>query len=38
VLINQFQLQTHTIREEPFPGADDRRADEHLKLVDKTSR
>jgi hypothetical protein len=37
VLVNQFQLQPHTIREEPFSGADDRRADEHLKLVNKTS-
>ena len=36
-LINQFQLQPHTIREVPFSGADDRRADEHLKLVNKTS-
>ncbi len=37
VLVKQFQLQPHSIREEPFPGADDRRADEHLKLVNKTS-
>ena len=29
VLVNQFQLQPHTIREEPFSGADDRRADEN---------
>jgi hypothetical protein len=28
VLVNQFQLQPHTIREEPFSGADDRRADD----------
>jgi len=37
VLVDQFRLQPHTIREEPFSGADDRRADEHLKLVNKTS-
>ena len=36
-LVNQFQLQPHTVREEPFSAADDRRADEHLKLVHKTS-
>jgi hypothetical protein len=27
VLVNRFQLQPHTIREEPFSGADDRRAE-----------
>jgi hypothetical protein len=37
VLVDQFQLQPHTIREEPFSVADDRRPDEHLKLVHKTS-
>jgi hypothetical protein len=37
MLVKQFQLQPHTIREEPFSGADDRRADEHLKFVNKTS-
>ena len=37
VLVDQFRLQPHTIREEPFSGGDDRRADEHLKLVNKTS-
>ena len=37
VLVNQFQLQSRTIREEPFSGADDRRTDEHAKLDDKTS-
>ncbi len=36
VLVNQFQLQPHTIGEEPFSGADDRRAEEHLNLVNKT--
>ena len=38
VLVNQFQLQPHTIREELFSGADDRRADEHLKLVNNPVR
>ncbi len=33
VLVDQFQLQPHTIREEPFSGADDRGADEHLNFV-----
>jgi hypothetical protein len=37
VLVDQFQLQPHTIREEPFPGAELRGADEHLELVNKTS-
>jgi len=27
VLVDQFQLQPRTIREEPFSGADDRRTD-----------
>lgn len=36
-LADQLQLQPHTIREEPFCGADDQQADDHLKLVDKTS-
>ena len=34
-LVDQLQLQRHTIREEPFSGTDDHRADDHLKLVDK---
>jgi len=33
VLVDQFQLQPHTIREEPFSRADDRGADEHLNFV-----
>ena len=37
MLVDQFQLQPHTIREEPFSGADDRGADEHLNFVNKTS-
>jgi len=37
MLVDQFQLQPHTIREEPFSGADNRGADEHLNLVNKTS-
>ena len=37
VLVDQFQLQPHTIREELFSGADDRGADEHLNLVNKSS-
>jgi hypothetical protein len=37
VLVDQFQLQPYTIREEPLSGADDRRTDDHLKLVHKTS-
>jgi len=38
VLVDQFQLQPHTIREEPFSdAADDRRTAEHLELVHKTS-
>ena len=36
-LVDQLQLQPHTIREEPFFGPDDRRADDYLKLVDKIS-
>jgi hypothetical protein len=36
-LFNQFQLQQHTILEEPFSPADNRRADEHSKLAYKTS-
>jgi len=36
-IVNQFQLQPHIIREEPFSGADDRRANEHLDLVNQTS-
>jgi hypothetical protein len=36
-LVDQLQLQPHTIREEPFSGADDHWANDHLKLVDKTS-
>jgi hypothetical protein len=30
-------LEWHPIREEPFSGADDHRADDHLKFVDQTS-
>jgi len=33
VLVDQFQLQPHTIREEPFSVADDRGVDEHLNFV-----
>ena len=36
-LIEQLQLQAHTIREKPLPGVYDRGADIHLKLVNKTS-
>lgn len=36
-LVDQLQPQPHTIREEPFSRTDDLRADDHLKLVDKTS-
>jgi len=36
-LVDQLQLQPHTIREEPFSGADDHWADDHLKFVGKTS-
>ena len=36
-LVNPFQLQPHTMRKEPLPGADDRREDQRLKLVNKTS-
>jgi hypothetical protein len=35
VLVDQLQLQPHTIREEPFSGAHDHWADDHLKLVYK---
>jgi hypothetical protein len=37
VLVDQFQLQRHTVQEEPFSGADDREADEHLNLVNQIS-
>jgi hypothetical protein len=37
VFVNQCQRQPDTIPEEPFSGPDDRRADEHLKLVNNTS-
>jgi hypothetical protein len=37
VLVDQFQLQLHTIREDRFSGADDRGADEHLNCVNQTS-
>jgi hypothetical protein len=33
VLVDQFQLQPHTIREEPFSGAAGRGADEQLNFV-----
>ena len=36
-VVDQLQLQPHTIREEPFSGTDDHWADDHLKLVDKSS-
>jgi hypothetical protein len=35
--IDQLQVQSHTIREEPFSATDDHGADDHLKLIDKTS-
>jgi hypothetical protein len=35
-LVDQFQVQSHTIREEPFSAADDHRADDHLQLIDNT--
>jgi len=35
--IDQLQFQSHTIREEPFSAAADHGADDHLKLIDKTS-
>ena len=35
-LVDQLQLQPHTIREEPFSAADDHGADDDLELVDKT--
>jgi len=37
LLIEQLQLQPHTIREELFSGADYHREDDHLKFVNKTS-
>lgn len=36
--IDQFQVQAHTVREEPLAAADDYRADEHLNLVDEPAR
>jgi hypothetical protein len=33
-LVDQLQLQSHTIREKPFSGADDHWADDPLKLVE----
>jgi hypothetical protein len=35
VLVKHLQLQPHAIREESFSATDDRRADEHLNLVNK---
>jgi hypothetical protein len=35
-LLDYLEVQPHTIREEPFPAADDHGADIHLELVDKT--
>ena len=37
VLIEQLQLQPHTIGEESFSGAEYQREDDHLKFVNKTS-
>jgi hypothetical protein len=34
--IDQLQVQSHTIREEPFSATDDHGADDHLELIDKT--
>src|SRR5262245_6905172 len=36
-LIEQLQLQPHTIGEEPFSGAEYHRKDDHVKFVNKTS-
>ena len=35
-LLDELEVQPHTIREEPFSAADDHRADNHLELVDQT--
>ena len=35
-LLDQLQVQPHTIWEEPLSATDDYRTDEHLELVDKT--
>src|SRR5690242_13315413 len=35
--VRPIPASTHTIREEPFSGADDRGEDEHLNFVNQTS-
>jgi hypothetical protein len=36
-LLDQLQVQPHTVREEPLSPAHDYGADDHLELVDKTA-
>ena len=35
-LLNQIEMQPHTVREEAFSAADDHWADNHFELVDES--